>query len=72
MISIYFTNWGKNHLEVMMNYVDGRPPEYNLVGFLYLAAIIGIFVYFSVIRIKRSREIYKAREDRNEKRKEDE
>lgn len=56
----------------MMNYVDGRPPEYNLVGFLYLAAIIGIFVYFSVIRIKRSREIYKAREDRNEKRKEDE
>lgn len=55
-----------------MNYVDGRPPEYNIVGLLYLAAIIGIFVYFSVIRIKRSREIYKAREDRNEKRKEDE
>lgn len=55
-----------------MNSVDGGPPEYNLMGFLYLAVIIGIFVYFSVIRIKRSREIYKAREDRNEKRKEDE
>lgn len=55
-----------------MNSIDGGPPEYNLVGFLYLAAIIGIFVYFSAIRIKRSREVCKAREDRNKKRREDE
>ena len=55
-----------------MNYVDGTPAEYNILGFVYLGAIVALIVYLSVLHIRRSKKIYHAREERNQEHRRDE
>ncbi len=54
-----------------MNYVEGTPTEYNILGFVYLGIMIAFVVYLSVLHIRRSKRILEAREERNRARRDD-